>query len=165
MDLGPTLLEDVRHRLTEAFPAQIRTCLEALTEEQVWWRPNPESNSIGNLVLHLVGSTRHFVGRAIGGSDYRRHRKAEFAERGPIPKADLLRLMDEVVAETERAVAGLDPGRLLEVTDRAGEPFKVVTLLLRTTHHWAAHAGQVLYLTKSFVPGAVDDLWRRTLRT
>ena len=44
-------LAALRSRVTGVFPAQVRAALASLTEEQVWWRPNEKSNSIGNLVL------------------------------------------------------------------------------------------------------------------
>ena len=41
----------------EYFP-KIEACLERLSAEEIWWRPNESSNSIGNLVLHLAGNVR-----------------------------------------------------------------------------------------------------------
>jgi hypothetical protein len=148
-DIGTALVSEVRQRLVTAMPAQVRTAVEGLTDEQVWWRPNDASNSIGNLVLHVCGSTRHFLGRGVGGSDYVRDRPAEFAARGPIPRAELLRLLDDTVAEVAGVLETLDPRRLMETSDRAGEPFTVLTLLLRVSHHWAVHSGQILYAAKA----------------
>ena len=164
-DLGRLVIEEVRGRLVSGFPQQARACLDALSDEQIWWRPNPESNSVGNLVLHLCGSTRHFLGRAVGGTDYRRDRPAEFAEKGPIRRERLRAILDETVAETDRVLASLAPGRLPEVTDRAGEPFTVLNLLLRTSHHWAAHVGQMVFAAKSLREGVFVELWRKTMVT
>jgi uncharacterized damage-inducible protein DinB len=164
-DLGRAVIEEVRGRLVSGFPQQARACLEALTDEQIWWRPNAASNSVGNLVLHLCGSTRHFLGRAVGGTDYRRDRPAEFAEKGPIPRARLREILEETVAETDRVLASLAPERLQEVTDRAGEPFTVLNLLLRTSHHWAAHIGQMVFAAKALREGVFDELWRKTMVT
>ena len=161
--LSQAVIEEVRDRLTRGFPQQVRACLDSLTDEQVWWRPNPGSNSVGNLVLHLCGSTRHFLGRAVGGTDYRRDRPAEFAEKGPIPRDRLRATLDETVAETERVLAALAPARLQEVTDRAGEPFTVLNLLLRTSHHWAVHVGQMVYAAKALREGVFDELWMKTM--
>jgi uncharacterized damage-inducible protein DinB len=162
-DLSRTVIDEVRGRLTRGFPQQVRACLDALTDEQLWWRPNPGSNSVGNLVLHLCGSTRHFLGRAIGGTDYRRDRPAEFAEKGPLPKETLRALLEETVAETDRVLAALAPARLMEVTDRAGDPFTVLNLLLRTSHHWSVHVGQMVYAAKALQEGVFDELWMKTM--
>jgi uncharacterized damage-inducible protein DinB len=163
-DLGRDLLEDARHRLVSQFPAQVRACLEALTDDQVWWRPNEGSNSVGNLVLHLCGSTRHFLGRAVGGTDYVRDRPAEFAERGPLAKGELRRVLDETVAETERVLLALDPGRLREVSSRVDPPQTIAALLLRTAYHWAAHTGQIVYAAKLLKERPFEELWMKTMR-
>lgn len=133
-------------------------------DDQVWWRANPTSNSVGNLVLHVCGSTRHFLGRGVGGSDYRRDRPREFAETGPLPSSELRGVLEETVAETERVLGRLDPARLLEVSDRAGEPQTILALVLRTAHHWAVHTGQIVYAAKALREGAFDELWAKTMR-
>ena len=163
-ELARALIEDVRKRLVKGYPEQVRAALDALTDEQVWWRPNPASNSVGNLVLHTCGSTRHFLGRGVGGSDYKRNRPREFAEKGPIPREELRRTLDETVAKVRRVLAGLAPGRLLEVSDRAGEPQTVLALLLRTAHHWAVHTGQIVFAANALKEGAFDELWMKTMR-
>lgn len=162
-DVVKAVVEDVRRRL-EGYPAQVRASLDALTDEQVWWRPNESANSVGNLVLHLCGSTRHFLGRGVGGSDYQRDRPREFAEKGPIPRAELLRTLAETVVEAEKVLAALAPEHLLEVRDRAGEPQTVLALILRTAHHWGVHTGQIVYAVKALKSGVFDELWRKTMR-
>lgn len=162
-DLGKALIDDVRRRLT-GYPAQVRAALEALDDAQVWQRPHAAANSVGNLVLHLCGSTRHFLGRGVGGSDYRRDRPAEFAEKGPLPRAELLRTLGDTLAEAERVLAAVSPGGLLEVKDCAGEPHTVLALLLRTAHHWGVHAGQIVYAAKALKDAPFDDLWRKTMQ-
>src|SRR5262245_23310111 len=89
-------------RIGKVFPAQIRSCIEQLSEEQLWWRPNNESNSVGNLVLHIRGAVLHFLGYRIGGFEYQRNRPAEFSEQGPISKEQLLALFDEMVKRQAR---------------------------------------------------------------
>ena len=163
-ELGRVLIEDARKRMVEAYPAQVRAALGALGDEQLWWRPNPGANSVGNLVLHLVGSTRHFLGRGIGDSEYVRDRPAEFSEQGPRPRAELERLLEETIEETSRVLDALDPGGLLEVSDRTGESHTLVALLMRVAHHWSVHVGQVLYVAKALQEGAIDEVWARTMR-
>ncbi|HSB12716.1 MAG TPA: DUF1572 family protein, partial [Blastocatellia bacterium] len=66
-DLNSVALGALHSRITRILPAQIRACVEELTEEQLWWRPNEQANSVGNLVLHLSGSMRHYLSRGVGG--------------------------------------------------------------------------------------------------
>ena len=162
-DLGRAILDEARERLVRGLPAQVIAVLDLLDDGQIWWRANEGSNSIGNLVLHVCGSSRHFVGRALGGSDYKRDRPAEFAERGPIPRDELKRIIRETAEETGRALDGLDPARLLETNDRAGEAFTVLALVQRTSHHWMLHTGQIVYAAKMLKAGAVNELWYKTM--
>lgn len=162
--LGAAVLEEATRRLVHGFPAQVRACLDRLDDRQLWWRPHPDGNAVGNLVLHVCGSTRHFVGRAVGGTGYERDRKGEFAERGPVPRADLRRVLDETVAETGRVLGGIDPARLLETREVPRDsPQTVLALVLRTSHHWSVHTGQIVYATKLLTEGGLDELWMKTM--
>ena len=104
-DTGGTFLRMARSRLVVHLPAQIRTCLEALNDDMVWWRANDQSNAIGNLVLHCAGSTRHYIGHVVGGHDFVRDRDAEFAERTQIPRADLLARLDVAMREADTVLS------------------------------------------------------------
>lgn len=163
--LATLVIENFRLRLGTDLPKQIRTSLGELTDEQIWWRPNESSNSVGNLVLHLCGSLRHFLGRGVGGSDYQRDRPKEFSEREPIPKAALLRTVDETFAEAQAILGRLTPERLTEMTDRAGAPTPVYELVLRMAIHVAMHTGQILYITKMLKEGVFPEMiwsWSNT---
>ncbi|MFN0107458.1 MAG: DinB family protein [Blastocatellia bacterium] len=161
-DLGELLIDETRRRLN-GFVAQVRTCVEALSEDEIWARADEKSNSIGNLVIHVCGSTRHFLGRGVGGSDYQRNRPAEFTERGPIPRAELLSLLDDIAAEITQTLGGVAPAQLLEVSERTGKPVSVAQLLMRVSHHWAMHTGQIVFDVKARKPGAFEELWIKTL--
>jgi uncharacterized damage-inducible protein DinB len=163
--LGAALIDEARRRLVHGFPGQVRECLARLDDGQLWWRPHADSNAVGNLVLHVCGSSRHFLGRVVGGTGYERDRKAEFAAQGPLPQADLLRALEETVAETDRILGALDPARLLELREVPRDsPQSVLALVLRTSHHWAVHTGQIVYATKLLTEGGLDELWMKTMR-
>src|ERR1700687_401127 len=113
-DLSKVAVEALRGRLTNVMPAQIRACVEQLDDEQLWWRPNEQSNSVANLVLHLRGAVLHFLCRGVGGFPYERDRVAEFNTAGSIRKAQLLDMFDEMVAQATLTFAALDGSRLTE---------------------------------------------------
>jgi uncharacterized damage-inducible protein DinB len=161
--VGAAAIEDARRRIN-GFASQVRECLGRLDDAQVWSRPNEEANSVGNLVLHVCGSSRHFLGHVLGGSDYRRDRPAEFAERGPVPRAELLRVLDETVAENEHVLGALESARLMELREIPREkPHTVLALVVRTSHHWAVHTGQIVYATKALTGGGLGELWMKTM--
>src|SRR5688572_7254155 len=154
-DVLPIALTALRTRITRVFPAQVRAAVESLTDEQIWWRPNEGSNSIGNLVLHLSGSLDHYLNRALGNLDFTRDRAAEFAERHVIPKAELLARFDEMVANAERTFDAL-------TVERLGEPSPEPTMytvafedVLNAAMHFSNHAGQIVWIAKLLHEDAV----------
>ena len=162
-DAGQEILRIAHNRMVKEVPAVVRECLGRLTEAQVWWRPHADFNAVGNLVIHLCGATRHFLGKGVGGSDYVRDRDREFAERGPIPTAALLTLLDGTVAEADRVIAGLTPARLFDTTKGVEPAMTIIACLMRMSHHWAYHGGQIVTITKSLREGGLDDLYRRAM--
>ena len=59
MDLAVPFLEKSRFLLQQEYRTKIRAAVEALPEEGLWWRPNEQANSVGNLLGHLAG-IRHY---------------------------------------------------------------------------------------------------------
>src|SRR5215831_12087540 len=107
-------IEASRVFLKEDFLRKLTHCLEQMSDEDIWWRPNEYSNSVGNLVLHLCGNLKQWILNSIGGSQFERDRDAEFAERRPRPKTELMASIDEVVREVDRVLEHLSPAGLLE---------------------------------------------------
>ena len=160
-DLNSTLLHVTRARLTRDYPGQINTCLDVLSDDELWWRPNEQANAVANLVLHLSGSNRYYLEQVIGGRETGRNRDAEFAARDGYPKARLLETWQEALRATEDVLNGIDPSRMMETTDRTGKVTTIAQLLLHVTHHNAAHMGQIVWITKMLRPGALDDIWMK----
>jgi len=157
-------LAALRSRVTGVFPAQVRAALASVSEEQLWWRPNEKSNSIGNLVLHLTGSLNYYLNRNLGGLDYTRDRAAEFAERRSLPKAELLAHFDEMVAHAERTFEGLTPDSLAAPSPEPTMHTIAFEDLLNVTTHLATHTGQIVWIAKMLNEGAIDEVWIKTHR-
>jgi len=157
--LASTVLHTVKTRLVSDYPAQIQICLDALTEEQLWFRPNEHSNSVANLILHLAGSNRYYFEHVIGGSEDLRNRSGEFAARGGRSKPELQKCWDDSTASTGQALESIDPSRLMETTDRSGKTTTIVQILLHVSHHNGVHLGQIVYIAKQLNPTAIDDIW------
>ena len=73
-----------RRYLRGDYLPKILVCLDMLTDEDVWWRMNEASNSIGNLVLHLCGNARQWIVAGVGGASDIRKRQTEFDQRAII---------------------------------------------------------------------------------
>src|SRR2546427_12783318 len=100
-DLGITglfLAFSGRKLLAEYWP-RLRGSVELLTEEQVWWRPNEASNSVGNLILHLDGNVRQWLVAPFNRLGVARDRPAELSARRESTRAPLLAQPGATLAE------------------------------------------------------------------
>jgi uncharacterized damage-inducible protein DinB len=155
------VLQALRSRITIILPTQIIACLEKLSEEEIWWRPNESSNSIGNLILHLSGSLRHYLSRSVGGMDYERNRPAEFSERRAISKAELTAIFNETIAQAKQVFDSFDTARFPEPSAEPAYNPTIFNAIFNVAIHLATHAGQIVFMTKMLEEGAVDELWIR----
>jgi hypothetical protein len=149
--VGLASVEEARQGFASCLE-RIRHCLGQLDDAQVWWRPRQEMNSIGNLLLHVTGNVSQRIGSVVGGLPDSRDRDREFAERGPIPKAELLRRLEEAFAVADAELAGLSPAGLLETRryqglDREMEG-TVLAVILRTLLHVGGHTQEIVFLTR-----------------
>lgn len=85
--------------------------VRSLDVDQVWQGPQ---NSIGNLVLHLCGNVRQWIGWSVGGLPDIRQRDLEFALESRIGTEELLVLLNSTVGEAIAILQDLPPERLTE---------------------------------------------------
>jgi uncharacterized damage-inducible protein DinB len=156
-----TVLQALKSRITKILPVQILACVDELSEEQLWWRPNETSNSVGNLVLHLSGSMRHYISKTVGGAEYQRNRPTEFSEREHLPKEQLVEIFKETIAQITQVFETFDTQRFLEPTPEPAYNPTIFNLFFNVSIHLATHAGQIIFITKWLHEGAVDELWIR----
>ena len=146
--LGVALLTDARALLRSSYLSKIERCLDVLGEDDIWWRASDASNSIGNLLLHLDGSTRMWVLRVAGGRQIVRDRDAEFAERGPMAKSALLARLRSTLAEVDEVLATLNETTLLERRPSTQGELTILWAVLHAVEHFSMHTGQIITLTK-----------------
>ena len=127
---------------------KIERCLEKLTDEQIWWRANEESNSIGNLILHLCGNVRQWILSGIGSAPDNRVRDAEFAQRDVITRDELRTLLRSTLTEVGTVLRTLDPSVILERRKIQGNDIEILEAIFHVTEHFSMHAGQIFLLTK-----------------
>ncbi len=127
---------------------KIERCLEKLTDDQIWWRANEESNSIGNLILHLCGNARQWIICGVGSQPDHRDRDSEFEQRDPISRAELLTLLRSTLSEIQTTLETLDPATLLDRRKIQGHDVDILEAIFHVTEHFSMHAGQIFLLTK-----------------
>ena len=127
---------------------KIERCLEKLSDEQIWWRANEESNSIGNLILHLCGNARQWIVCGLGSAADARNRDSEFEQRDIIARADLLSLLHSTLSDVETTLQSVDPATLLEYRKIQGNDVDQLEAIFHVTEHFSMHTGQIIMLTK-----------------
>jgi uncharacterized damage-inducible protein DinB len=135
---------------------KIERCLEKLTDEQIWWRANEESNSIGNLILHLCGNARQWLISGLGAQPDRRVRDAEFEQRELIAREELLTLLRSTLTDVGNVLRSLDPATLLERREIQGDDVDVLEAIFHVTEHFSMHTGQIILLTKLLTGTGLD---------
>ncbi len=138
-------------RLLDEYLRKIESCGALLTTAQVWWRPNPRCNSVGNLLLHLSGNLSQWVLAGLGGAAFERRRREEFAAADRDEGPELLGRLREVVTGCRGVVQGLteeDLGRTFVIQGISRTGFGV---LLHAVEHMAYHTGQIVHIAKELV--------------
>ncbi|HYG82341.1 MAG TPA: DinB family protein [Pyrinomonadaceae bacterium] len=147
-DAARAFIAKARSLLGEEYLPKIERCLERLSDEEVWWRANEESNSIGNLLLHLAGNARQWVVSGVGQTADGRVRQLEFDQREVVPREELLRRVRQTLTEVDNVLARLDPSRVLEPRRIQGYDVTVLEAVFHVVEHFSMHTGQIILLTK-----------------
>lgn len=141
-------IDQARKFLSDEYLPKLERCLEQLTDEQIWWRANEQSNSIGNLLLHLSGNARQWLVCGLGGANDARDRQQEFDERRVIPRAQLLETVRQTLRDVDAVLAGFDHGKLLDRYPIQGTTASALEAIFHVTEHFSMHTGQIILLTK-----------------
>lgn len=148
-DLARVFLQVSREKIKQEYWPRICQCLDSLTDDQIWWRPNEKNNSIGNLLLHLNGNIRQWILAPLGGIANKRDRDAEFAERRRPDTASLRNALEETLNQFDRIVSELSPADLRKIyTIQRHEGITALAAIYHVVEHFSMHSGQIFYITK-----------------
>jgi hypothetical protein len=142
-------LEFSRQKLLGQFWPRLRESVESLTDEQVWWRPNPASNSIGNLILHLNGNVTQWLVDSFNRDEDERNRPAEFAAEGGLTAAELLAKLGATIDRAAQVLDRLTVEELLAPYEIQGYHVHGLDAVYQVVEHFGLHYGQIVYITKS----------------
>lgn len=146
--MNTRLIDFAEHYWSE-YLAKIAAAIEPLTEEQIWWRPNAESNSIANLLAHLQGNLGQWIVEGLGGEPFERHRDAEFAARGGAAKAELLGQLRAMVTRCRAVVRKLKPHDLARRHRIQKHDVEGFSALFHVIEHMSYHTGQIVLIAKT----------------
>ena len=122
---------------------------DGLTDEQLNWRPTgQDTNTLGNLISHILGASMFAISERIGGQPMQRDRQAEIMtmvtrEMLNRRRADL----EKLVRETLEKLPPADMERVVTMPAGGGQT-TVLKLLVYTVSHLSQHMGQVIVTRK-----------------
>jgi hypothetical protein len=148
-DVITLFLDFSRRKLLEQYWPRLRGCVEPLTNEQLWWRPNEASNSIGNLILHLNGNVRQWLTASFNRLEDDRNRPAEFAAEGGVPASALLEKLGATMREAAEVLSRLTEADLLAPYEIQGYHVRGLDAVYQVVEHFGMHYGQILYIAKN----------------
>jgi uncharacterized damage-inducible protein DinB len=120
---------------------------DGLSDDQLnWTPPAKDTNSIGNLISHILGVELFWVVNRLGGQPVNRDRAAEFSHH--MTRAGLLQRRAEVetqVRETLDKLQAADLDRVIVTQTREAPAGKFLLYILS---HVSGHMGQVMLTRK-----------------
>ncbi|UYV51593.1 DinB family protein [Priestia megaterium] len=136
----------------------VQTCISRLTDDDIWKKLRQETNSIGNLCLHLAGSEYAFIASIIGGKPFIRQRSKEFTDKRVMNADQLIENLILTRQQSKEVIGNFDFNDLEKSIQMPSttitlipEPSKVqscLSVILYVVEHYAYHTGQIVYMTK-----------------
>jgi hypothetical protein len=148
-ELASVFLDFARKKLLDQYWPRLKACVEPMTVEQVWWRPNEASNSVGNLILHLNGNMTQWLVASFNKDEDKRNRPEEFAAHGGLTAAKLLSRLGATIAEAEKVLNRLTVDELLATYVIQGYTVRGLDAVFQVIEHFGLHYGQIAYISKS----------------
>jgi uncharacterized damage-inducible protein DinB len=156
VDIAAEFIARSREYLGFEYPRKIQRCLATLPADVLWRRADAESNSVGNLLLHLEGNIRQWIVSSVGGAPDRRQRSSEFAATEGADAATLFAALRATLDEADAVIAGLSADDLTSRRIIQGRDVTVFDAVYHVVEHFSLHTGQIILLTKQYAPGMIQ---------
>jgi len=140
--------KEFERRLIDEGFARIKSCLHQMNEEEIWHKQNENTNSVGNLVMHLEGNVRQYVVSGIGGLKDTRKRDSEFDQNNTRPSKDIIKSLKETLEESLKTINNLTETNLIEKRKVQGFDETVLSIIIHVIEHFSYHVGQITYYLK-----------------
>jgi uncharacterized damage-inducible protein DinB len=155
VDLAREFVARSRFYLNDEYRTKIRRAVRAIPADVIWRRTNDQSNSVGNLLLHLAGNVRQWVVSGVGRVPDTRDRSAEFSTWGGVSADELLARLEAVLSEADAVIARLTPDDLVQRRTIQGRDVTVMAAVYTAVQHFSTHLGQIIMIAKEQSPGAI----------
>ena len=126
-------------------------CVAQLSQDDLWWRPQPGMNAVGNVVLHVCGNLRQWVVTGCDPAGQReddRQRDAEFSATGGHTGEQLTGLLNRTVEEAQATIRAMNKDdllrpRFIQIAEVTG-----MGAVWHSVAHLEGHAQEAIYATR-----------------
>ena len=135
-------------KLRKDFLPRLKKALAVIPEENVWSRDGENTNSVGNIILHMSGNLQQWIVSGVGGAPDGRSREKEFSASGGMTKHELYTLLVATVSDAGNVLAHVTMEELL--LRRRIQSYTVTGLeaVYHAVEHFSYHLGQVIQIAK-----------------
>jgi len=127
---------------------RIKKCFDEIEEADIWKFANENSNSIGNLVLHLCGNIRQYIISALGKTEDTRERDKEFSAKTGFEKAELMQKLIDTINKATEVIKKCNEKDLIQIYAVQGFDLSGIAIIIHVTEHYSYHTGQIAFWTK-----------------
>ena len=148
MNIESEYLTTVIQRFTDG-KETAEKALDQLTEDELFWVPNEESNSIAVMIKHMSGNmvSRWTDFLTTDGEKPDRNRDQEFVEDIQ-SKEKVMELWELGWNTLFTALKSLKEDQLLKTIYIRNKPHSVIEAIERQMYHYSYHIGQIVYAAK-----------------
>ena len=146
--MNTLLIHELEFRLIESGIHRIIKCLEKLSEEQIQYRPNSNSNSINNQILHLDGNVRQWLIATFTNTTDTRERDTEFDSKNQKGRIDLIEIMRKLEVDVRSVFPLINEADLTEIKKVQCYSETQFSIIVHVIEHFSYHLGQITYITK-----------------
>ncbi|MCM3719035.1 DUF1572 family protein [Fictibacillus phosphorivorans] len=147
-DVATEYLRSIKKRFLDAKDYAERT-FDQLSEEQLFWYPNEDSNSVAIIVKHISGNmiSRWTDMFNTDGEKPDRNRDGEF-ENTMSNREEMKAVWDKGWGVFFDTLDGLKEEDLLRTIYIRNEPHSVMDAINNQMYHYSNHIGQIIYIAK-----------------
>lgn len=123
--------------------------LQEISGDNLWETMPGAVNSVGVLTQHIVGNLNHFIGTALGKTDYARDRNREFTRTG-VSTDELINRVKDTSDMIDKVLRSLNDDKLSNSYPMdIPMNYSIQKFLLHLYGHLNYHLGQVNYLRRN----------------
>ena len=142
-----TFKESICYRISES-QRMLSISLSKIEAAQLWERPNDNSLSLGNQLLHLNGNMTQYVLSVLGREVDTRNRPLEFETHKERQLEELLEELNSTLEKAKKCIQNCPEEQLLKKHDVQGFYLSGVDVAVHATEHLSYHTGQIAFWIK-----------------